>query len=51
VEGAIYRGCSNNFVRLLAIHADQCVYVYVAVGNQRSEIHGLVTDLTRSNLI
>ena len=51
MEGAIYPDCSNNFIRLLSIHADHCVYVYVALGNQRSEIHGSVTGLTRSNLI
>jgi hypothetical protein len=49
-EGAIYRDRSNNFIRLLSIHVDYCVYVYVALGNQRSEIHGSVTGLTRRNL-
>jgi hypothetical protein len=49
-EGAIYSDSSNNVVRLLSIHADYCVYVYVAVGNQRSEMHGSVTGLTRRNL-
>ena len=49
-EGAIYSDSSNNIIRLLSIHGDYCVYVYVALGNPRSEIHGAVTGLTRRNL-
>jgi hypothetical protein len=49
-EGAIYSDNSNNIIRLLSLHADYCVYVYVALGNQRSEMHGSVTGLTRRNL-
>ena len=49
-EGAIYSDNSNNIIRLLSIHADYCVYVYVALGNQRSEMPGSVTGLTRRNL-
>ena len=30
-EGAIYSDNSNNIIRLLSIHADYCVYVYVAL--------------------
>jgi hypothetical protein len=46
-EGAIYRDSSNNIIRLVSIHPDYCVYVYVALGNQRSEMHGSVTGRTR----
>ena len=49
-EGAVYRDSSNNIIRLLSIHAGYCVYVYVALGNQRSEMHGSVTGLTKRNL-
>ena len=37
-------------IRLLSIHADYCVYVYVALGNQRSEMQGSVIGLTRRKL-
>jgi hypothetical protein len=46
-EGAIYSDSSNNIIRLLSIHADYCVYVYVALANHRPEMHGSVTGLTR----
>ena len=49
-EGAIYSDSSNNIIRLLSIHGDYCVYVYVALGNPRSELHGSVTGITRRNL-
>ena len=49
-EGAIYSDSSNNIIRLLSIRGDYCVYVYVAIGNPRSEIHGSVTGLTRRNV-
>ena len=49
-EGAIYSDSSNNIIRLLSIRGDYCVYVYVALGNPRSEIHGSVTGLTRRNV-
>jgi hypothetical protein len=49
-EGAIYSDSSNNIIRLLSIHADYCVYVYLALGNQRSEMQGSVTGLTRRKL-
>jgi hypothetical protein len=45
-EGAIYCDSSNNIIRLVSIHPDYCVYVYVALGNQRSEMHGSVTGRT-----
>jgi hypothetical protein len=35
---------------MLSIRRDYCVYVYVALGNPRSEIHGSVTGLTRRNV-
>ncbi len=49
-EGAIYRDSSNNVIRLLSIRRDYCVYVYVALGNPRREMHGSVTGLTRRNV-
>jgi len=49
-DGAIYSDSSNTIIRLLSIHADYCVYDYVALGNQRYEMHGSVTGLTRRNL-
>jgi hypothetical protein len=49
-EGAIYRDSSNNIIRLLSIRGGYCVYVYVAFGNPRSEIHGPVTGFTRRNV-
>jgi hypothetical protein len=49
-EGAIYNDRSNNIVRLLSIREDYCVYVYVAFGNPRFEMHGSVTGLTRRNV-
>jgi hypothetical protein len=49
-EGAIYSDSSNNIIRLLSIHADYCVYVYVALENQKSEMQGSVTGLTRRKL-
>src|ERR1035438_5996345 len=49
-EGAIYRDRSNNIIRLLSICGDYCVYIYVALGNLRSEMHGSVTGLTRRKL-
>jgi|SRR5271166_1141103 len=49
-EGAIYSDRSNNVVRLLSIRGDYCVYVYVAFGNSRSEMHGAVTGLTRRDV-
>jgi hypothetical protein len=48
-EGAIYSDTSNNIIRLLSIHPDYCVYVYVTLGNQRTEMHSSVTGLTRRN--
>jgi hypothetical protein len=48
--GAIYRDSSDNIVRLLSIRGDYCVYVYVALGNPRSETHGSVTGLTRRDV-
>jgi hypothetical protein len=48
--GAIYRDSSNNIVRLLSIRGDYCVYVYVTLGNPRSEMHGSVTGLTRRDV-
>jgi hypothetical protein len=49
-EGAIYRDSSNNIIRLLSIRGDYCVYVYVVLGNPRSEKHGSVTGLTRRDV-
>jgi hypothetical protein len=49
-EGAIYSDSYNNIIRLLSIRGDYCIYVYVALGNPRSEIHGAVTGLTRRNV-
>jgi hypothetical protein len=49
-EGAIYSDSSNNIIRLLSIRGDYCVYVYIALGNPRSELHGSVTGITRRNL-
>lgn len=49
-EGAIYRDSSNNTIRLVSAHGDYCVYVYVAFGNSRSEIHGPVTGFTRRHV-
>src|ERR1019366_8896805 len=49
-EGAIYSDSSNNIIRLLSIRGDYCIYVYVALGNPRSEMHGSVTGLTRRNV-
>jgi hypothetical protein len=49
-EGAIYSDRSNNIVRLLSIRENYCVYVYVAFGNPRFEMHGSVTGLTRRNV-
>jgi hypothetical protein len=49
-EGAIYSDGSNNIIRLLSIRGDYCVYVYVALVNPRSEMHGSVTGLTRRNV-
>jgi hypothetical protein len=49
-EGAIYSDRSNNIIRLLSIHADYCVYFYVALGNPRTAMHGSVTRLTRKDL-
>jgi hypothetical protein len=49
-EGAIYRDSSNNIIRLLSIRGDYCVYIYLALGNPRSEMHGSVTGLTRRNV-
>lgn len=49
-EGAIYSDSSNNIIRLLSIRGDYCVYVYLALGNPRSELHGSVTGITRRNL-
>jgi hypothetical protein len=48
-EGAIYSDSSNNIIRLLSIRGDYCVYIYLALGNPRSEMHGSVTGLTRRN--
>jgi hypothetical protein len=48
-EGAIYGDSANNIIRLLSIRGNYCVYVYVTLGNPRSEIHGSVTGLTRRN--
>jgi hypothetical protein len=49
-EGAIYSDSSNNIIRLLSIRGDYCVYVYVVLGNPRSQMHGSVTGLTRRNV-
>jgi hypothetical protein len=49
-EGAIYRDRSNNFIRLLSIHADYCVYFYVALANPRPTMQGSVTCLTKRDL-
>jgi hypothetical protein len=49
-EGAIYRDSSNNIIRLLSFREDYCVYAYVASGNPRLEVQGLVTGLTRRNV-
>jgi hypothetical protein len=49
-EGAIYSDSYNNIIRLLSIRGDYCIYVYVALGNPRSEMHGSVTGLTRRNV-
>jgi hypothetical protein len=49
-EGAIYRDSSNNTIRLVSVRGDYCIYVYVAFGNSRSEIHGPVTGLTRRHV-
>lgn len=49
-EGAVYSDISNNMIRLLSIHADYCVYVYVALANHRPEMHGSVTGLTKRSL-
>jgi hypothetical protein len=37
-EGAIYSDSSNNIIRLLSIHGDYCIYVYVALGNPRCTV-------------
>ena len=49
-EGSIYSDSSNNIIRLLSIHANYCVYEYVALRNPRPQMHGSVTGLTRRNL-
>ncbi len=49
-EGAIYRDRSNNTIRLVSVRGDYCVYVYVAFGTPRSEIHGPVTGFTRRHV-
>jgi hypothetical protein len=49
-RGAIRRDGSNNVIRLLSICRDYCVYVYVALGNPQSEMHGSLTGLNRRDL-
>jgi hypothetical protein len=49
-RGAICRDGSNNVIRLLSICRDYCVYVYVALGNPQSEMHGSLTGLNRRDL-
>ena len=44
-RGAICRDRSNNVLRLHSIFRDY--YVYVALGNPKSEMHGSLTGLTR----
>ena len=49
-RGAICRDRSNKVIRLLSICRDYCIYVYAALGDPKSEIHGSLTGLTRRDL-
>ncbi len=49
-EGAIYRDRSNNVIRLLSSGEGYCLYVYLALPNPQSSMHGSVTGLTRRDV-
>jgi len=49
-EGAIYRDRANNVIRLLSSFEGYCFYVYVALANPQSPMHGPVTGLTRRDV-
>lgn len=49
-EGAIYKDRSNNVLRLLSSCEGYCLYVYVALVDPQSSIHGAVTGFTRRDV-
>jgi hypothetical protein len=49
-RGAICRDRANNVIRLLSMCRGYCIYVYIALGDPKSEIHGSLTGLTRRDL-
>ena len=50
-RGAICKRRSNKVIQLLSICRDDCIYVYVALGDPKSEIHGSLIGLNRRDLL